>query len=248
MFFNRRPLTIIFCLALFVLLLLLLVKFWQAPVEQQLTISQSLAPPLESAPTSIPKKNVNQTSSTSPKATVPSESFDAGLAVTLLREIALDEQGRPIINNQLKRQLDNAVNLIGNQRSPAELDKLSQLIKQTFEPATAQTVDHILHRYYSYKIAEQNYSTTLSATDSVNAFKNEPTLSAMRESYLGHELAEQLFSEEKSYNDYISELTGQLSTPDLSEETRRSITTDLQKKYHQEHEELKDLTTPEDQH
>ncbi len=247
MSFNRRSLTILlFCLVLFALLLLLLNEPWQSPVKQQLPTSQSLAssikslaPSIKSAPTAMP--TTSQTSRTSSKVPLPTESFDTDLALTLLRQIALDEQGYPIINNQLKRQLDNAVNLIGNERSPAELDKLSQLIKQTFEQATAQSVDHILHRYYSYKIAEQNYATTLNATDSVNTLKNEQTLSAMRESYLGHELAEQLFGEEKNYSDYISELTGQLSAPDLSEDTRRNITIELQKKYHQEQKEMEEL-------
>jgi hypothetical protein len=243
MHFNHRSVpALIFCLALLVLLLLLLIKLWQPSVTQQLIPSQGSAP---AAPMVV--TNLNQTSSVSKVAAVssrvavPRENFNATLALELLRQIAFDEQGYPIINNQLKRQLDDAVNLIGNERSPAELDKLSQLIKQTFTPATAETVEHILLRYYSYKIAEQSYAVTLSAADSINALKNEQTLSAMRESYLGQELAQQLFGEEKRYSAYVVELTEKLSAPDLSEEMRRNITAELQKKHHQEREETDDL-------
>lgn len=239
MFFKRHYLTIIiFCLLLLGLVSLLLLKPRQPPAAEQLTLSSRPPAPIERPPITVSRSS--QTLSISSGASQPAEKFDTSLALTLLQEIALDEQGRLIINGQLKRQLDNAVNLIGNERSPAELDKLSQLIKQTFAQATAQTVDNVLHRYYSYKIAEQNYGSTLTATDAINTQKNAQTLLAMRESYLGHDLAEQLFGEEKIYNDYISELTGQLSAPDLTEEMRGNITTEMQKKYHQEGE-IEDL-------
>ncbi len=245
MFFKRRALVIlIFCLTLFALVLLFMKSPQQKSANQQSAVSQQQSPALEPAPIAVPK--VNKTQSASAKAAVPQESFNEKLALALLQQIALDEQGRPMVDNHLKRQLDDAVNLIGNERSPAELEKINQLIRKTFALATAETVEHILQRYYSYKIAEQDYAITLGETESINAVKNEQTLSAMRESYMGQELAEQLFGEEKRYSNYVSELTEKLSAPDLSEEMRRNITAELQKKYHQESEEPEDLVPRED--
>ncbi|MET0355925.1 MAG: lipase secretion chaperone [Cellvibrio sp.] len=162
------------------------------------------------------------------------DDFDSALALTLLSEITLDENDAPVVNNQLKQQLDNAVRLIGRERSPAELDKLGQLISQTFKPHTAQTINHILLQYYAYKTAEEDYTTTLSVTSTADVTRNSKTLLNLRESYLGHELAEKLFGEDNTYHNYMAELTERLSPADLTEDMRINITNETRKKYYQE--------------
>ena len=163
----------------------------------------------------------------------PESGFNYSLASELLRQIPLDDQGDPIVNNELKRQLDQAVSLIGPERTAAELELINQLIHTTFAPDTAKAVEYILDRYYAYKVAELAYIAALSESTSLDAAENYNRLAAMRDSYLGHQLSEQLFAEENNYSDYIRELTEKLSVPDLTDEMRRSITVELQQKYRQ---------------
>lgn len=168
------------------------------------------------------------------------EDFDDAIALTMLSEIALDDKGAPIVNTQLKQQLDNAVRLIGRERSPAELAKLSELIAQAFKPQTAQAINHILFQYHAYKIAEQDYTNAFSVSSPEDISRNTKMLSTLRESYLGNELAEKLFGEENVYHNYMSELTERLSSNDLSEDRRNSISKEVRKKYYPD-QEVEDL-------
>jgi hypothetical protein len=172
---------------------------------------------------------------------VDEDDFDAAIALTLLSEVALDENGMPRINSQLKRQLDNAVQMIGRDRNPAELDKLSDLIKQAFKQETAQAINQILFQYYAYKIAEEDFSKAVYAGSSADPSQNIKTLYSLRESYLGHELAGKLFGEDNIYQNYIAELTERLSAADLSETMRNNITTEVRKKYYPDDKETTDL-------
>ena len=160
------------------------------------------------------------------------EDFDPALALTLLSEIELDENGLPVVNDQLKRQLDNAVRLIGWDRGPAELDKLNGLIKQAFKPETAQSINHILFQYYAYKIAEADYTRSFNPQNAEELSQHTKTLSDFRESYLGNELAVKLFGQENIYQNYVAELTARLSENDLSDATRNTITAEVRKKYY----------------
>ena len=167
-------------------------------------------------------------------AQLPEDDFDSALALTLLSEIALDENGIPLVNDQLRRQLDDAVRLIGHDRASADLDKLDELVKQAFKLETAEAINQILFQYYAYKIAERDYThapdgsiaTSADLTHNINARSN------LRVSYLGHELAGKLFGEEDNYQSYIMELTQRLSATDLSEAARNNITTEVRKKYY----------------
>jgi hypothetical protein len=160
--------------------------------------------------------------------------FDSALALTLLSEIELDENGLPLTNDQLRRQLDNAVRLIGRERAPADLDKLNELVKQAFKLETAEAINRILFQYYAYKIAEIEYTNSLTGSlgTSADMAHNLKAASNLRESYLGHELAEKLFGEEETYHNYMAELTQRLSATDLSETARSNITTEVRKKYY----------------
>ncbi|RYY76839.1 MAG: hypothetical protein EOO52_04915 [Gammaproteobacteria bacterium] len=163
---------------------------------------------------------------------VVENNFDPALALTLLSEVALDENGGPIVNSQLRRQLDNAVQLMGRDQNPAELDKLGELITQAFKADTAKIINQILFQYYAYKIAEEDYTKTVYLGGSGDPSQNIKNLNSLRESYLGHELTEKLFGEENIYQNYIAELTERLSSPDLSEAIRANITAEVRKKYY----------------
>lgn len=165
------------------------------------------------------------------------DDFDSALALTLLSEIALDENGALTIDNTLKQQLDNAVRLIGRDRSPAELDKLNELITQAFKPHTAQAINHVLFQYYTYKAAEEDFINSLSVTNTSDVTRNSKSLVNLRESYLGHELANKLFSEDDTYHNFMAELTERLSSADLTEDMRTTITTETRKKYYPHQEE-----------
>ena len=162
------------------------------------------------------------------------DNFDSALALTLLSEITLDENGLPLVNDQLKRQLDNAVRLIGRDRAPADLDKIHDLVKQAFKPETAKAINQMLFQYHAYKIAEEDYTNTLNGrpTTPGDATRNLKSLSDLRESYLGHELAMKLFGKEDTYQNYMVELTERLSRPDLTETARNNITAEVRKKYY----------------
>jgi len=174
-------------------------------------------------------------------AQVSEEDFDSAIALTLLSEIALDESNKPVVNGQLKRQLDNAVRLIGRDRAPAELDKLNELIQQAFNPETAESMNHILFQYYAYKIAEEDYTRTFNPQNPEDISHNIKTLSDLRQSYLGNELAEKLFGQENIYQHYMAELTARLSTADLSDDARNTITAEVRKKYYPDEQQITDL-------
>jgi hypothetical protein len=165
-------------------------------------------------------------------AQVPLEDFDPVLAVTLLSEVALDENDQPLVNDQLKHQLDNAVRLIGRERSPSDLDKLNEVIKQAFKPETAQSINHILFQYYAYKTAEEDYTRGLNPQSNEESSYHAKTLSDLRESYLGSELAGKLFGQENIYQNFMAELTTRLSVTDLSDDARSTITAEVRKKYY----------------
>jgi hypothetical protein len=158
--------------------------------------------------------------------------LDPVQVLTLLNEIALDENNLPVVDDQLKRQLDNAVRLIGRERTPAELDMLSELIKDAVRPETAQSINQILFQYYAYKMAEEDYTRSFNSQNPADASNTTKTLSDLRESYLGHDLAKKLFGQENIYHSYMEELATRLSAPDLSDEMRNSITSEVRNKYY----------------
>ena len=191
----------------------------------------ALTPPVAASAPSVAISN----------AQVFEEDFDAAIALTLLSEIALDENNQPLINDQLKRQLDNAVRLIGRERTPSELDKLNELIEQAFKPETAQSINHILLQYYAYKIAEEDYTSVLNSQNPEDLSHYVKTLSDLRQSYLGHEMAGKLFGQENIYQNYMAELTVRLSATDLSDNERNMITAEVRKKYYPDEEQTTGL-------
>lgn len=163
---------------------------------------------------------------------LPDEALDPMLVQSLLEDIVLDENQVVVVNDQTRRQLDEAVFKLGFEANRADLDLLEQLIKGGLpELAGAQAAD-IFRRYYEYKSAEMD----LLASASGSSTEINQHLDALRQSYLGHELSERLFGEQQRYTRYAQEMMAIEEDSSISAREREAQQLRLQREYYGEQE------------
>lgn len=156
------------------------------------------------------------------------DALDPMLVQSILEEIVLDENQSAIINDQTRRQLDEAVFSLGFGEDRQSLDLLEQLIIAGLPEQVGLQAANIFRRYYEYKSAERELINSTSGS----ATQINQQLSALREGYLGHDLTERLFGEEQKYMRYALEVMALEQNPNLSASERQELQLRLQQEYY----------------
>lgn len=168
--------------------------------------------------------------------TLPEDALDPMLVQSMLEGIRLDENRAVIMNDETRRLLDQAVFMLGFDENRASLDLLEQLIQGGAPDQVGIEAAAIFRRYYEYKSAEVALLNGASGT----AVELNQQLTALRQSYLGHDLSEQLFGEEQKYMRYALEVMSLQETPTLSSSERAEQQLRLQREFYGD-EPLEDL-------
>lgn len=157
--------------------------------------------------------------------------LDYALVQTLLNDINFDEEDNLLLDTETRQQLDNAVALMGFERSAYELSQLNSAIDAYLPSAKARQVNDLLMSYFQYKVAEHDFLQARETNSIQDAENNYSALRALRQSYLGDGVAMQLFAQEDKYMEYTTAVMALDKDSSLSVNEREQRMAKLQLAY-----------------
>lgn len=122
--------------------------------------------------------------------------FDVTVIYDNLQAVRLDEEGDVIMDDVALRALDEALDHGELELTGADLEELQELIRIGLPGKAGEQTAGIVGDYYEFLGAKQEFEAVYEAADTVRDFESEyEELVALRELYLGEEVARQLFAE-----------------------------------------------------
>jgi hypothetical protein len=165
--------------------------------------------------------------------------FDIPFIYEALQDVRLDEHGNVVVDDEALKALDETLNFSGLELSPADLEELQSLIRIGLPgPAGEQTAE-VVGNYYRFLQAEKEFNELYGAPGmDANVESGYEELVALRELYLGPEVASKLF--EKQDRDARYMLRSMLLARDesLKPEEREARQKKLAASFHSESPDL----------
>jgi hypothetical protein len=149
--------------------------------------------------------------------------FDVPFIYHSLQRVRLDEQGNVIVDHEALTALDETLNFSGLQLDAAQMEELKTLIRIGLRGRAGEQTAEIVEDYYRYLQAEKEFNQlakTPGAEVDVQAAYEE--LVALRELYLGPEVAKKLFAQRDQDARYMLESMMLARNESLSAEERRA--------------------------
>lgn len=132
--------------------------------------------------------------------------FDVPFIYESLQDVRVDESGNVVIDNKALQALDATLNFSGIEMNAAQLQELQALIRIGLPGAAGEQTAAIVGDYYEFLQAEKEfnnlYKTAGTQMDVEAGFEE---LVALRELYLGPEVAAKLFAEHDRNARYMLE-------------------------------------------
>lgn len=193
----------------------------------------SAAAKAEPSKTGVATKKILEVKS--PLNSAATDSIDYPLLQSLLNQIQFDEKGNLLLQENARQQLDAAITLMGFDRSSTELRLLDDAVAAYLPNEKARQVNDLLARYYQYKLAEFDYIHANESTSPEDTMKAYAMLQDLRRSYLGGELAAQLFAQEDRFMDYTISRLMLDQDKTITPEQRQQRVESLEKNYTMAH-------------
>jgi hypothetical protein len=161
--------------------------------------------------------------------------FDVPFIYEALQDVRLDEQGDVVVDDEALKALDKALNFSGIELSPADLEELQALIRIGLPgPVGGQTAE-VVGNYYRFLEAEKEFNELYRAPGmDANVESGYEELIALRELYLGPEVAAKLFEKQDQDARYMLQSMLLARDESLTAEEREARQKKLAAGYHSE--------------
>ncbi len=188
----------------------------------------AMDPTYKAAAPGVPSAPPNPSLGIQPRAEETGPLLDIFTIQEMLDRIPRDADGYLTYNGDTRKLLDQACDLIGPGRSKAEIEGLVQIVQESLPESDASAVTDTLKLYYEYKAAERDH---LASSTAANPAEHYRALTSLRNSYLGHTLANQLFAEEDRFFQFNLQLMELNQRQDLTEQERTELQRELERSY-----------------
>lgn len=147
--------------------------------------------------------------------------FDVVVVYSALGTVGIDDGGDVIVDGKALDALENAFAKLPDDLSESELEELVGLIKTGLPGAAGEQTADIVSRFQSYKLAERDFNQVMAEPTNVEeALALFDKKVALRESILGYDVANKLFSQEQAQSRHMLQLMAINSDKSLSEEEK----------------------------
>ncbi|MGI1680245.1 MAG: lipase chaperone [Cellvibrionaceae bacterium] len=150
--------------------------------------------------------------------------FDVVVVYSALAAVGIDDNGDVIIDSKALDALEDAFSKLPEELTGTELEELLQLIKTGLPGAAGEQTAEIIDQFQRFKIAERDFNAVMpepkNASEALEIFNKKV---ALRESILGFDVANKLFSQEQAQSRHMLELmaiSGDISLSDEEKKTR----------------------------
>ncbi|MCW8195790.1 hypothetical protein F6455_13430 [Proteobacteria bacterium 005FR1] len=159
--------------------------------------------------------------------------FDVPFIYDALQDVRLDEQGNVVVDDEALKALDETLKFSGLDLSPAALNELQELIRIGLPgSAGVQTAD-IVGNYYRFLQAEKEFNELYRSPGmNVDLEAGYEELVALRELYLGADVASELFEKQDRDGRYMLQSMLLERDESLSAEEKQARQEQLSSRFH----------------
>ena len=153
--------------------------------------------------------------------------YDVVQIYNLLQTITLDEFGRVVPDQTAKQALENGFMTLGPDLSPEALSNLQELIRIGLPGEAGDQASRILENYYQFRLAEMEFNQQMEnplptaepgqMADTLSAVEQHEKLVQLRRSFLGNEVADQLFAVEDTQARHMFDVIAIQQNADLTD-------------------------------
>ncbi len=149
--------------------------------------------------------------------------FDVVVVYSALATVGIDDNGDVIVDSKALDALEDAFSKLPEELSETELEELLQLIKTGLPGAAGEQTAEIIDQFQRFKIAEKDFNAVMpepkNASEALEMFDKKV---ALRESILGFDVANKLFSQEQAQSRHMLKLMAISGDASLSDEEKKA--------------------------
>ncbi len=164
--------------------------------------------------------------------------YDVVQIYNLLQSITLDDSGRLIPDQIAKQALENGFMSLGPDLSSEGMSELQELIRIGLPGEAGEQAAQILENYYQFRLAEMEFNQQMEnplpttepgqMADPLAAVDQHEKLVQLRRSFLGNEVADQLFAVEDTQARHMFDVIAVQQNADLTDEEKQNQLATLQ--------------------
>ncbi|MGH1471088.1 MAG: lipase secretion chaperone [Cellvibrionaceae bacterium] len=149
--------------------------------------------------------------------------FDVVVLYSALATVGIDDNGEVIVDSKALEALENAFSTLPDELSDSEMEELLQLIKTGLPGVAGEQTAEVVDRFQRYKIAEKDFNSVMPEPKNVDeALALFDRKVALRESILGLDVADKLYSQEQAQSRHMLKLMAISGDKTLSNEEKKA--------------------------
>ncbi|WP_439133277.1 lipase secretion chaperone [Pseudomaricurvus sp.] len=173
-----------------------------------------------------------QSNDTQDQVTSENPIFDAEGIFEATQKVRVDENGNVILDHDAMLALNEALGQQGLDMDTLSLAQLKDLIQVAMPGKAGSQVALVVGNYYEYLKAKDEYEKLNQDNHLVQDYDaRKESIDALRESYLGSDVAEKLFSQSDAESEFMRDNFELASNKDLTSEERQKQKAEIAAKY-----------------